>query len=407
MPPLHPVGFTFIAFPKITETFILRELLLLQRHGLASERFSLLTPAAGNAVHPETAALSGATHYAPWLLSAAVIASNFRAMTRRPGTYFGLMKTLLLATAGRPVHLLKTAAIFPKSVYFAETARARGVRHMHATFASHTATCALIVAALSGISFSVSTHAYDILSASRFLKLVLDRADFVRTISTYNLTLLARAGGQEVLKKTHVVRCGIDPDSYRARREPFVNGAGAPVTFLCIAALRPVKGHRFLLRALGAAGQRHPNIHLVLVGDGPLRKRLAAQCRRLGIGGMVTMTGNQTQAQVRQWLDTCDCAVLTSLREGTPVSLMEAMAFGRPVVTTLASSGVAELVTHEKTGLVVPVGDVPAIAAALCRVVENPGQMRRYGTAGRKVIASSFDLEKNGRELAQLIRARL
>lgn len=171
---------------------------------------------------------------------------------------------------------------------------------------------------------------------------------------------------------------------------------------LCIASLRPVKGHEFLLEAIARMKLQGRKIQCILVGDGPLRKKLYKEIEKLKIKNIVRMVGNQTQQEVLRWLHEADCVVLSSLREGIPISLMEAMACGLPVVTTNASPSISELVINDKNGLVVEKCNPDALASALSFIQDNPSIARKFGNAGREIIEKEYDLRKNVKKLFEL-----
>jgi glycosyltransferase involved in cell wall biosynthesis len=142
-----------------------------------------------------------------------------------------------------------------------------------------------------------------------------------------------------------------------------------------------------------------------IVGEGKLQKKLEARIASLGLQNSVRLLGGRSQAQVAEMYQGADVAALTSApnknsREGIPVSLMEAMAAGLPVVAS-AISGIPELVDPGKTGFLTAPRDVPAIADALEALARNRNLRRRMGNAGRAKINSRFNLERNAGELLQ------
>ena len=152
------------------------------------------------------------------------------------------------------------------------------------------------------------------------------------------------------------------------------------------------KGFHDLLRAAAAVRDKHPGVRWVLVGDGPERAALHALGDTLGLRDVVTFAG--WQADVAPWLAGLDVFVLPSHGEHFGRVLVEAMALGKPVVATDAG-GVPEIVVDGETGLLVPPGDPPALAAAIARLVEDPAQRARLGEAGRRRATSEFSLERH------------
>jgi glycosyltransferase involved in cell wall biosynthesis len=137
------------------------------------------------------------------------------------------------------------------------------------------------------------------------------------------------------------------------------------IVYLCVGRLYAQKNHALLLRAFAAMARKQTGARLVVIGEGELRRALEAQATALGIAARVRFLG--IRRDVPDALAASDVFVLASDYEGHPLSVMEAMAAGLPVVAT-AVGGVPELVTEGKTGLLVPAGDADALAAAMTRL---------------------------------------
>lgn len=146
--------------------------------------------------------------------------------------------------------------------------------------------------------------------------------------------------------------------------------SGASRTLVSIGNFRAEKGHSVLLKAAARVKVRHPDIRLILVGDGPLRTALEDEAARLGLANIVEFSGWLTD--VWEVLASADVFVLPSHSEALGVAALEAMASGVPVVAS-AVGGLRTLLDHERTGLLVPPGDPQALADALERALEDPG----------------------------------
>jgi glycosyltransferase involved in cell wall biosynthesis len=169
-----------------------------------------------------------------------------------------------------------------------------------------------------------------------------------------------------------------------------------------VAYLRPDKNHAFLLRIWGSILKRYPASHLLLVGDGPLRNNLKHLCQREAIKN-VTFCGNRSD--VGDILRETDIVVSTSLREGLPRSLMEAMAAGKPVVAT-DIRGNRDLIRHGRNGHLVRVGDTADFAEKVCSLIENPGLRAALGEQGRKDV-EAFGLPNVRAEIRSVYSAFL
>lgn len=149
------------------------------------------------------------------------------------------------------------------------------------------------------------------------------------------------------------------------------------------------KGHVVLLEAMARVLQRRPRARALLVGEGPLRQAVEQKAHALGLSHAVVLTG--LRRDVPQVLALLDLFVLPSLWEGLPVSVLEAMAAGRPVVATRVG-GVPEAVEHGVTGLLVPPRDPRALAAAIIRLLEDAELRRSMGRAGRERVEQQFSI---------------
>jgi len=198
-------------------------------------------------------------------------------------------------------------------------------------------------------------------------------------------------------RTTVVIHNGVDPRAAlpRERRED------GPPRIVSVGRLQGPKDPLTLIRALEAL--RGP-FTAVIVGDGPDRPAVKAELDRLGLGDAVELAGERHD--VPELLAAADIFVLSSRSEGLPLSILEAMSAGRPVVATRVG-GVPELVVDGETGLLVPAGDPSSLAAAIERLLEDPALRERLGAAGRARIAERFDLDRCRREHLELYRREL
>ena len=160
---------------------------------------------------------------------------------------------------------------------------------------------------------------------------------------------------------------------------------------LVVGRLEPQKGHHVLLDALPAVCQEFPRARLVCIGDGALRGELESKARSLGLEGSVRFLGYQSN--VPDWLATADVTVLPSFYEGLPISAIECLAAGKPMVAT-SVDGTPEVVVNEKTGLTVPPGNAELLAAAIRRLLREPELRQRLGAAGRRWAEEHFSVER-------------
>ncbi|MEY2432683.1 MAG: hypothetical protein QOC92_2408, partial [Acidimicrobiaceae bacterium] len=195
----------------------------------------------------------------------------------------------------------------------------------------------------------------------------------------------------EVIHNAVDIRKFQDPARPEVRAE--LSGDTPGPLVVMVARLDPDKGHRHLL----AAAAMLPDVRLVFAGDGPERGALEAFARELGVDDRVRFLGHRND--VPQLLAACDVMALPSAFEGLPISVLEAMAAGTPVVASNIG-GVDEVVQNNLTGLLVHPGDAPALAAAIRRLVEDPGQAARLADAARARVADEFSATTMARRVA-------
>ena len=406
-PPSHGGGGLRVAyimsrFPKLTETFVLYEMLAVERLGVQVEVYPLLRQREST-VHAEAAPLVARAHFHSFI-SIPIIRAQLHFLRRRPGVYCRTWWEVLRGTWGSWNFFIGALGILPKAVRFAYDMERQGVDHVHAHFANHPAVAALVIHRLTGIPFSFTAHAHDLHIESRMLGTKIRAAKFAVTISEFNRRMMLAECDATAGDKVRVIHCGIDPDTLAGDRRP---EAARPLEIVCVAALRELKGHRYLIEACHRLRERGVKFRCRLIGEGPLRPQIEAQIASLGLQHSVIVLGGLVRADVMSMLASSDVAVLTSVRttsgrwEGIPVALMEAMAAGLPVVAS-DTSGIPELVEDGRTGTLVPPENVSAIAGALESLARDRQLAARMGAAGRVRVLRDFNQHTSARELANL-----
>lgn len=410
------VAYIMSRFPKLTETFILFEMLAVVEQGVAVEVYPLLRHKT-DVMHPEAERFVEQAHFVPFV-SWPVLRANLSYLRRKPRAYLSALRDLLLGTLGSRRYFAGALAFFPKSVYFAAHMEASEITHVHAHFASHPAAAAYVIHRLTGIPFSFTAHGSDIHRDRTMLAEKVAEASFVVPVSNFNKDVIAEASDGQFTEKMVVIHCGVDtrhfqpPDAERNASELEVAGQSRPLVLCCIGTLHEVKGQRFLIEACRLLSETGVVLQCHFIGDGPDRAALMQQSVDAGLLDSITFHGQQTRAEVASLLQEADVVVAPSVpssdgrREGIPVALMEAMATGIPVVASRLS-GIPELVEEEVSGLLTPPGDAVALADALERLSLDPLLRQRLGRAAREKILEDFDLSTNARLLASRFNAKV
>jgi len=393
------VAYIMSRFPKLTETFVLYEMLALQQQGVGVEIFPLINERA-HVMHEEAKPFAARARYQP-LLSWPIIKAQWHFLRTQPRAYLGLWWEVLHGAWGSANYVIGGLGILPKAARFAEQMQALGVTHIHAHFANHPTVAALAAHRLTGIPFSFTAHAHDLYVDRHMLSQKVRAATFVVAISEYNKALIIQHCGEEARDKIAVIHCGVDTSLFRPRRK----APGGPFTIVCVGALEAKKGQTHLVEACRLLKQRNLDFVCHLIGEGQTRGDLERQIQESGLGGVVRLEGGWPRADVLRTLEQADVVALPSIQtksgkmEGIPVALMEPLACEVPVVSTRIS-GIPELVEDGVTGLLVPPADPAALADALERLAHDPELGSRLGRAGRAKVLREFDLADNTTQLA-------
>jgi colanic acid/amylovoran biosynthesis glycosyltransferase len=395
------IAYLVSRFPKLTETFVLYELLAIEKLGEAVSLYPLQREHQ-SVRHPEAEAWTQRAHWVPFL-SLGVLRAHLHYLWRKPAAYVRVLHEVLRGTWGSMKFFGGAVAFFPKAVRMAFDMEREGVTHVHAHFCSHPALVALIIHRLTGIPFSFTAHGSDLHVDRRMLDRKVEACSFAIAISEFNRQVILGECADDAGGKVRVIHCGVDMELFAPK--PAVRDAG-PLRLLCVASFEEVKGHRYLVEACAMLRDRGVEFVCELVGEGPLRAEIEALISRHELGDRVRVLGGRARPDVLALYRKADIAVLASRptsdgrKEGIPVVLMEAMASGLPVVST-AISGIPELVDRE-SGILVAPADATALADALTRLALDEELRSRMGEYGRLKVEREFDLRVNARRLLEL-----
>ena len=396
------IGYLLKTFPKLSETFILNEILELERQGLNLHIFSLRRPS-DRRQHPALSQLQAPVTYIPSLLpewhhdeETQLIKNQVAWGQRDPNQLMAALQFYCDRPESRRFNE------FLQGCYLATELERLGIEHLHVHFANIPTATAEIAQHLSGVPFSITAHAKDIyLTEPAALDRRLRSAEFVLTCTDFNRRYLNTISTSDT--PIHLSYHGIDLS--RFTRHPDVAAppsppSARPLQLLSVGRFCEKKGFAYLLEACQQLQIAEVNFHCNLVGYGPLQAALEAQIQALELTERVTLVGQLTQDQVIEQYGQADVFVLPCLvtddgdRDGIPNVLLEAMALGVPVVST-AISGITELVQSGQNGLLIPEKDVAALTAALLQLEQDTALRQRLGQAGSRTVHQNFTLTDN------------
>jgi len=387
-------------FPRFSETFILSEILELERQGMDIRIFSLKAP--NDALsHADVARVKAPVTYVP-----PVSAGRILDYLTPHWQVFTWDRRRYLRTLWRTVKRRRWGAVkrFIQAVYIAPRLRDAGITHVHAHFASSATAVAHHLHALAGIGYSFTAHAKDIYLdtvAQDVLRRKMDRATFIVTVSDYNLAYLAT-----IAPRAEIIRIynGLDlrqfsPNGTHPGPVPLVLGVGRLVE---------KKGFDVLIRACGVLRDQGVAFRSSIVGMGDQEHALRRLIAELDLGDWVELPGAMPRDALLSLYPRASVVVAPCVigadgnRDGLPTVLVEAMALGVPVIST-AVTGIPELVRDGSTGQIVPQDDPVALATAIRGTLDQRGRALDMAREGRRLVEAGFDLRRNAAKL----RARL
>ena len=390
-------------FPCWSETFIVREISEMLRHG-ADVRILSLREAAEKMVQSDAAALLDRVTYpvGGWRNLRAALAQ----VARHPLREAADVMRLSTALWRHPSILAKSLVTWWRTLGALPEVRRLAPTHLHAHFATYPSTAAWLLSRRLGIPYTFTAHAHDIFLEDHLLAEKLASAAFAVVISRFNRAFLRERVPRRAAADMRIVHCGVRPDAFAFVRE----GRDAR-RILAVGRLDGIKGFEHLVDACALLRDRGVRFECDVIGSGPLEASIAGRIARAGLGDRVRLLGVRRQEEVRAALDRAGIFALPSVvtprgdRDGIPVALMEAMARGVPVVSTQVS-GIPELVEDGVTGLLAPPADAAALADALQRLLEDPALGARLARGARERVEREFDVRKESRKLYESI-ARL
>lgn len=312
----------------------------------------------------------------------------------------------LLLSAGDVLVLAKNAAAFPKGLWLARVARKWRADHLHAHWGRTTATMAMVAGRMTGIPWSLTLHREDI-AQPNLLITKMERAGFTRFVSRSGLDIARSMGASGHSDRVCIIHMGVTVPPHVPAR----TADTSTFIVLCPAHLYPVKGHEYLIAAMGILRDRGLTCLVWIAGEGHLLNFLRRQVDTLDLADTVSFLGPVPHERILEWYRDrrIDAVVLPSIdlghhtHEGIPVALMEAMVYEIPVIST-ETGGIPELI-GEGAGILVQPRNSEALADALELLIRDPFLRSRLGTAGRQRIEDQFAVQQTTAELAARIEA--
>lgn len=391
-------------YPKVSHSFIRREILALEQRGWSIFRLSIRGWDA-ELVDPDDIAEVGKTAFVlkggALLLMTAVMGQ----LVRSPRRFFRalVLAVRMMRWSDRPFiwHLIYLA----EACWIASQLKQNGITHMHAHFGTNSAEVAMLVSELAGITYSFTVHGPEEFDKARSLHLAekVRRAIFVVTVCSFGRGQIFRILDQKYWDKVKVVHCGID--------QAFADLASVVPSdsdrLVCVGRLCEQKGQVLLVKAAATLAREGRKFELVLVGDGEHRGAIEQLIAANNLGGHVKLIGWASATRVKEEILNARALILPSLAEGLPIVLMEAMILGRPVLSTYVA-GIPELVVGGSTGWLFPAGSENDLLNAVRACLDSPKEiLKAMGDAARVRAMERHNLDDQTEMLTELFASVL
>lgn len=375
-------------YPKVSHTFIRRELCGLERRGHNILRLAI-RPGDSTLVDPADLAEAERTIQCLGQSSLKLLVGDIGTIAGQPVAFGKALQMAIRAGWRTEKGIPRYLAYLAEAAWMLRVLRQHRIEHVHVHFGRNAAAVARMIRRLGGPPYSFTVHGPDELDSPRSWRLgeLQEDASFVVAITDYCAAQLRRWVSPEHWAKIHVVRCAVG-DQFMAERTPVDNNSRE---FLCVGRLCPQKAQLLLVEAMGRLRQHGHQCKLTLAGDGEMRPIIEKRIEDLGLIYNVRITGWIGEAQVRELIKSSRVMVLPSFAEGLPIVLMEAMAMGRPVISTYIA-GIPELVQHGHNGWLVPAGNVAALAEVMAEALITPAErLTLMGAAGADAVGRLHD----------------
>lgn len=386
------IGYLVSEYPAPSHTFIRREVEVLRRQGVDITTFSIHKPGSGCRFGTEDQRALTSTRYLFPVSPLKVLTAHVWAIAKSPRMYLKAWAWSMQHAAPGWKEFFWRWFYFYEAIVLARMLSDGQVQHLHSHFANSAARVGAIATKFLEISWSITLHgAADWeFPNGHLLPEKMAAARFVACVSHYTRSQAMLRTPMLDWKKMFIARCGIDLGAFSRRTD--TPRDGTVFRILNIGRLVPEKAQVGLIEALSSLRAQGQKVELKIVGSGPLKNLLTDHIVERGVKSSCTLVGQLTEAEIRDELRQADAFVMTSLMEGLPVVLMEAMAMGVPVVAP-GIAGIPELVEHERTGLLFSPGDWEGLARQITQLVNDASMRGMLSEAAFQKVAQFHDIE--------------
>ena len=389
-------------YPKVSHSFIRREILALERQGFNVQRIALRGWNEA-VVDIEDMAEQKKTQYVLAQGIVSLLLVTLKVLLTAPARFFvALRLALKMARASEkslPYHLIYLA----EACKILPWLKSHQSQHLHAHFGTNSAEIAMLAAVLAKLPYSFTVHGPEEFDKPQALGLntTIHYAKFVVAISAFGRSQLFRWASYFDWQKIKIVHCGLEASFYNVPAMPIA----ATPRLVCVGRLCEQKGQLLLLEAAKKLNDSGMIFELILAGDGEMRAEAETLITNYQLHGKVIITGWISSAEVRNHILSSQALVLPSFAEGLPVVIMESMSLRRPVISTYIA-GIPELLIQGENGWLCAAGDVDDLSKAMREALTMPVEtLQKMGDAAHTRVIARHNIDIEAAKLAKHIKA--
>jgi colanic acid/amylovoran biosynthesis glycosyltransferase len=390
------IAYIINQYPKVSHSFIRREILALEKQGMSVKRYSVRDPGKELVDKRDIEEYQNTT----FLLNSkfnVIIEALILGFVKKPISFFKLLIKACQYGIKSEAGIIKHVIYFVEALVLARLLKQEEVQHLHAHFGTNSTTVAMLACKYINIPFSFTVHGPEEFDKPAFISLPekIKQAAFIVAISSFGRSQLYRLVPNNQWQKIKIVHCGLEPEFFNEYKKTENNTNN----IVCIGRLCEQKGQILIVEALNLLKMKNIDFHLTLVGDGEMRADIEEKINQYKLNEQVSITGWMSSDRVKEEILKAKFTILPSFAEGLPVVIMESMSLEVPVLSTFIA-GIPELIKHEENGWLVAAGDVTGLATAL----ENALKMdsKQIALLGKKARISAIERHNIDNEALKL-----
>jgi len=388
-------------YPKVSHSFIRREIHALERHGFSIERFAVKAEF-DELVDSQDVEEYKKTRYLLKTSKWEVATATGVQILLHPVRSFSALRLAINMGWCSDRGILNHMFYFIEACILKSWLEKEKVNHVHAHFGTNSATVVLLSNRLGGPQYSFTVHGPEEFDKPDFISLgeKIRNSTFVVAISSYGRSQLYRCVEKRYWDKINVVHCGVDAEFHNVTNTSFNNSRN----IISVGRLCEQKGQLLLVDAVARLVNKREQVHLILAGDGPMREELEEMIRQRHLEKNITITGWLSSEQIADGLINARALILPSFAEGLPVVIMEAMVLNRPVLSTYVA-GIPELIIHGENGWLVPAGDIEKLTDEIFQVLRaTDEELEKMGRNARIRVMERHNIDTEAEKLSELLK---